>query len=452
MSAADFFYKAYREDSLKATFASSLYGTTATGIDRITPNKFKDDLDNYVSVITRKVLSGSYSFTPYRQILISKGAKKSPRELSVPTVRDRLVLKALSTVIDNTFATLCRTPQPQLIVSELSDALLSKSYAHYLKLDLHDYYSSIPHSELIKTVRSRIRKPEILKLILKAITTPTVPLGAKATALNTSGLPQGLSISNQLANLYASKLDNAIRRKFPHVFYRRYVDDIIVLSSNNDLDAIKDYARKYASSIGLELNDAKSYGGDLQSNCFEYLGYLFQDELVSIRKSSKEKIERSLERQVRAIARSRTADNSKSLNTSVHNLYRRITGCEVTYDGVTFTRYGWLFYFSRINDVAYLGKLDSLVRKIANRYSVSLGDNCPKFKTAYYQMRYNCRESHYFPVFDFSKSVDEIKSQLTKLLGLDVTAGYSDEEIRALFQKTVHRITRSLEKDIGALS
>ena len=42
------------------------------------------------------MIKGTYAFSKYKQKLISKGAGKAPREISIPTTRDRVALRALS--------------------------------------------------------------------------------------------------------------------------------------------------------------------------------------------------------------------------------------------------------------------------------------------------------------------------------------------------------------------
>ena len=452
MAASELFKSEFRKDRLKLLFVQSLYGAPSVGIDYVTTEKFFSDLDSHISVISRKALSGKYSFTPYRQLLVSKGAGKLPRVLSIPTVRDRLTLKALSNVLGKTFGERCKTPQPQLIVSEISGAISAKSFSAYIKLDLDNFYGSIPHAPLIKTIRTKIRKREILQLIQSAIIAPTAPLGIKANRPNEKGLPQGLSISNQLANLYASKLDTAVKCKFPKILYTRYVDDILILCSSEEVSPIKAHAESTIQKLGLSLSKDKCTDGILEADALEYLGYRFQNGIVSVRESSKRKIEKSLEKGMKTIAHSNDPSKPKKGDSPYKKLCRRITGCKVTYDGISYSRYGWLFYYSRINDVEYLGKLDSLVKKLAKRYSVTLNEDLPRFKTAYYQIRYNCRESSYFPVFDFSRPVTEIRSQLEDLVGKEIVDTCSDEDIRPLLHRVVNRIVRTLERDVGMVS
>lgn len=63
-------------------------------MDNITPKVFEAHLTDNIQIISKKVLAGAYSFTRYREILISKGRGKEPRVISIPTIRDKLALAA----------------------------------------------------------------------------------------------------------------------------------------------------------------------------------------------------------------------------------------------------------------------------------------------------------------------------------------------------------------------
>ena len=106
-----------------------MLGGHAVGLDRITPLRFADDIDREIAIVLRKVGNSSYQFTPYRLLLSSKGKGCIPRELNIPTVRDRLVLAALSQVLDDVYGIACRTCQPQLVVERVRECVESGRYA-----------------------------------------------------------------------------------------------------------------------------------------------------------------------------------------------------------------------------------------------------------------------------------------------------------------------------------
>jgi retron-type reverse transcriptase len=103
MRACESFGKEFSVKSLRSSFQLEVKEKLTVGIDRVTVAKFEENLDQNLKTISRKILKSTYHFTNYSQLLISKEVEKLPQELCVPTVRDKLVLKALSHVLKNVF-------------------------------------------------------------------------------------------------------------------------------------------------------------------------------------------------------------------------------------------------------------------------------------------------------------------------------------------------------------
>src|ERR1035441_1723811 len=68
------------------------------GIDGLTPEKFSTNKKFQYDVIIRKLLKKTYNFSPYYELLKSKGREELPRAISLPVVRDRLGLLLLKEV------------------------------------------------------------------------------------------------------------------------------------------------------------------------------------------------------------------------------------------------------------------------------------------------------------------------------------------------------------------
>ena len=144
-------------------------------MDNITPKVFEAHLTDNIQIISKKVLAGTYSFTRYREILISKGRGKEPRVISIPTIRDKLALAAYHSFLQNVFADTIEEPLLHTIVGSISQRVLSGQYNGYVKIDITKFYSSINHSILLKKIKKKIRKKEALEFLVRAITTQTIP-------------------------------------------------------------------------------------------------------------------------------------------------------------------------------------------------------------------------------------------------------------------------------------
>ena len=103
MNAARYFRRFFAAKQLRQIYFEKIKYRATVGMDRITPQAFEAGLENHIQIISQKVFSGTYKFTRYREILISKGRGKEPRVISIPTIRDKLALSAYHAFLQNSF-------------------------------------------------------------------------------------------------------------------------------------------------------------------------------------------------------------------------------------------------------------------------------------------------------------------------------------------------------------
>jgi retron-type reverse transcriptase len=237
MSASIEFRKAYTKRNLRGLYFSLVRYKTTIGLDRINKKTFENNINENINVIYRKIRKGTYKFTAYREKLILRGPQKLPRLVSIPTIRDKLTLRALFEVLHNVYGG--QASFLHQIINEISITLKETLFDGILRLDVKDFYPSIDHAVLCKQIKKSIKKKEILECILKAIKNPTAnKLESGNKRENSIGVPQGLSISNILANIYFFPIDNIFSKK-SHIKYFRYVDDILILCKCENLDKIR---------------------------------------------------------------------------------------------------------------------------------------------------------------------------------------------------------------------
>jgi hypothetical protein len=102
-----------------------------------------------------------------------------------------------------------------------------------------------------------------------------------------------LSISGLLADFYLSHIDQKYTSS-PSYRYYRFVDDILILCNSNESQAIRDEIVRDMQAIGLELhefgnNEQKSTYGKIV-NGFQFLGYEFIGDRITVRESFVNKI------------------------------------------------------------------------------------------------------------------------------------------------------------------
>jgi len=455
MTAAKSFSAAFSVPNLTAVFVKKIQDSGAIGIDRVTPAAFLKNLKSELSLVQAKAASGSYKFTAYKQKLLSKGADSPPRVLSIPTVRDRVTLRALAEMLAKVFPEAV-SEIPQTKVDRVSSTLKSGAYTEFVKIDLSKFYPSIPHDNLKRVLRSRIRKPEILSLIEKAITTPTIPdkKGSKGAKPNTRGVPQGLAISNILAEILLLGFDKQMAA-MPDIAYERYVDDILIFCKFGQSTAVLQKVCNDLQKIGLEphpsgTDASKTRRGSLTEE-FDFLGYRCKDLRLGIRKQSVHKFESSLAGIFTAyrhrLARAATSlEANRAISVCAWRLNLRITGC--IFEN---RRLGWVFYFSQIVDTSQLRAVDNTVQQLLKRFSLTSKINVKRLLKAFYESQRSIKEQHrYIPNFD-SMPTSEKRRILTLLSNRNIST-LSDERVDNLFKKRIGEAVRELEEDLAALS
>jgi retron-type reverse transcriptase len=106
----------------------------AVGIDGTTKQKFDETLDAELSLIQRKIENNRYDFSFYKQKLIVKSVNKT-REISIPTLRDKLVIKYLYSYIADKFEKITKNILlPQQIIKKVRDS--KSQYDSFIKVDI----------------------------------------------------------------------------------------------------------------------------------------------------------------------------------------------------------------------------------------------------------------------------------------------------------------------------
>ncbi|MDD2934784.1 MAG: reverse transcriptase domain-containing protein [Methylotenera sp.] len=463
MSASIVFKSLFRKQRLIDIFSEHISGSTAVGLDRIRPIHFQKNLTSEVIGVCERINKGHYKFTSYKQKLISKGANNYPRVISIPTVRDRITLRAICDFLSQLYPHI-NTEIPQVKITSLKTALQSKIYNSFIKIDLSAFYTSIEQDILIKVLKRKIRKPEILNLITAAIQTPTVAVGKRTKKPNVNGVPQGLAISNILAEIFISDFDKKMLN-LPNIYYQRYVDDILILCNNDTIDQIANIAYEELKKLNLKPHpldgvDSKSHKGDLNKS-FDYLGYTVEpnskfptsaDSKIGVRNSTIRKFEASIAKIFTTYRYQLTHAETPDQKTRAERICEwrlnlRITGC--IFEG---KRLGWIFYFSQLNTSTPLRAVDSTIDSLMRRFSLTGKIKAKSLVKAFYETQRKNKTSHkYIPNFDHMSVVQKRKI-LTRFLVSSEIDHYSDERINYLFKLRIGAVVKELEQDLQNFS
>ena len=82
--------------ALIETFEASFVNSTGKGTDRLNGFQFSKVASATLTNVSEKCLSGKFRLSPYLETLKTKGRDSHPRLISIPTIRDRVVLHQLN--------------------------------------------------------------------------------------------------------------------------------------------------------------------------------------------------------------------------------------------------------------------------------------------------------------------------------------------------------------------
>ena len=430
----------FRAQYLRLLFQQKISKSRATGKDGVRIEKFIERLSGESAIIERKALNGSYRFTRYKERLLLRGAEREPRQISIPTVRDRLTLRSLCQMLhDKEPASIGYSPHA--VVDQVINCVRNgPTDRKFVRIDVRDFYPSIVHSRLDQALRRSGFEEFSRTLAMASVRTAT-----GNSEQNARGVPQGLSVSGALSGIYLKSLDQKLKQRFENYF--RYVDDILcVVESGTEKNVIKSISRSL-NSLGLTTHpvgvNGKTEIRDLQDGV-EFLGYMITPTQVAVRETSYKRMFANL---LKVITDYRYRKNFRR---TLFRLNLKITGCIV--DG---KRRGWLMFFSRSEDMSQLKFLDIFVQRQLERveFPATQIENVRRFVKSYHEIRYNAAKSNYIPNFD----------------GYDLTSktaviasyrGLSEEEVGTWdalriedeFSKIVSSEVHDLEEDIGSFS
>jgi RNA-directed DNA polymerase len=283
--------KVYRAETLKVAWQKVAANGGAAGVDGQSVKQFAARAEMYLKELSIALERGTYRPMPVRRVEIAKGGGKH-RPLGIPVVKDRIVQRALKSVLEPIFE------REFLGMSYgfrpgrgCKDALreverwLKEGYTFVVDADLRSYFDTIPHARLMERVKEHVSDGRVVELIEAFLQQDIIKDMERWTP--TGGTPQGAVISPLLANIYLHALDCQMKQKGYRMV--RYADDFVVLCRNAEqAQAALAEVTAWVEANGLSLNAEKTHVGDCrqEGQGFEFLGYRFEAGRRWVRRKS----------------------------------------------------------------------------------------------------------------------------------------------------------------------
>jgi len=285
--------KIYRDDILAHAWAQCRSNQGAPGVD----GKDFADVETYgvqrwLGELALALRQEKYQPDPIRRVFIPKANGKL-RPLGISTLRDRVCMTAAMLVLDPIFEAdlppeqyaYRRGRNAQQAVIEVEDTLFH-NHPEVVDADLADYFGSIPHAELMRSLARRIVDKRVLHLIkmwLECAVEETDDRGRKTrtTVAKDSGrgIPQGSPISPLLANLYMRRfvlgwkklgLEQRLGSRLV-----TYADDLVILCRRGKAAEALVQLRALMGRLKLAVSEEKTRICRIPQDHFDFLGYTF---------------------------------------------------------------------------------------------------------------------------------------------------------------------------------
>ena len=284
--------KVWREDIVEHAYRLERSNGGAPGIDGVTFQSIANGEGEakFLSTLQQELKEKTYRPQPVRRVYIPKADGKQ-RALGIPTIRDRVAQMAVKIVIEPIFEAdfeQCSYGfRPKKDAHQAAGAVrqaLYTAHPYVFDADLKQYFDTIPHDRLLKTVALRISDRHILGWIKQWLKAVVVEENQRGThrfgggKKSKCGTPQGGVISPLLANIYLNLFDRMFlsycRLTGLAAELIRYADDIVILMRGGvDKTLVK--VKEMLEGMGLKLNEEKSGVVDAREGSFDYLGFTF---------------------------------------------------------------------------------------------------------------------------------------------------------------------------------
>ena len=223
--------------------------------------EFAEHLDDFLTELSESLRSGTYEPDPLLSFGIPKGTSGEVRTLHIPSIRDRVVERAVVNTITHradlamspcsfAYRTGIGTDDAVDHLARLRDA----GYRYVLRTDIEDYFPNLSIEDALATLSPIAGCPRTIDLI-RLIARPRRARGERRT--RNRGIAQGSCLSPLLANLALTDVDRAMGDA--GYGYARFADDIVICSPHEpDLLEALELLDSLLTPRGLRLNQEKT--------------------------------------------------------------------------------------------------------------------------------------------------------------------------------------------------
>jgi len=237
--------------------------------------------------LQRELLAETYHPGPLSTFVICDPKR---RTISVAPFRDRVVHHAIMGVLEPVFdrrmihaSFACRRGKGTHAALDHAQRLVRR-HQWFLKMDVQQFFASIPHAVALGTVERMVKDRAVLRLLERI-----VRAGGRSDA-PARGLPIGNLSSQWLANLVLGPLDRQMVEGMRMPGYVRYVDDFVLFS--DDREQLRDARAEVGevlAGLGLEAKASATILAPTRDG-LPFLGFMVFAAMRRVRPANRRRV------------------------------------------------------------------------------------------------------------------------------------------------------------------
>lgn len=264
----------------------------SAGTDGVTVHQFGADLERQIARLAEELASETYRALPVLRVNVQEHGKTRP--LAVPTVRDRVVQRALAELLQPVLephlsdaAYAFRPGRGALAAVQAAKKALEEGRRTVVVGDIQRFFERIDHGLLLTALGSFVRDHRLLRLVQDMVRAQV--LDHMVLQDNLLGVHQGSPLSPLLSNLYLVPFDRSVLEAGYQLI--RYCDDFAA-PCRDPAEALRllELCRQRLSELRLALHPSKTRIA-MPGEPFVFLGFRFLEQDVGPSREAVESLE-----------------------------------------------------------------------------------------------------------------------------------------------------------------